>query len=178
MVRRDGDFFGTYDSRHSRIFPINVEFPPIDPVVFEYSFQLRSTASHHDVWRAGRGQLLSIKIGIVQEVDAINDHALFSGWFALQHLFALHDACVFLTHVIAGACRYVIPVRPNRGTRIVRKEGPQKFIPIVGPERISSGAHRVTHRVRSLWPSLTAWTCCRGLLLRSGRRGRTRRRYE
>src|SRR5689334_25008957 len=62
---------------------------------------------------------------------------------------------MFLDHVVASACRYVITIGPNGGPRIIRKERSQKLVTIVFAEGIFTGTHCITNRERSLA------LCCR-----------------
>src|SRR5262245_34806054 len=62
---------------------------------------------------------------------------------------------MFLDHVVAGTCWYVITIRPNGGPRVIRKERSQKLVTIVFAERIFTGTHCIANRERSLA------LCCR-----------------
>src|SRR5215203_2445761 len=57
---------------------------------------------------------------------------------------------MLLDHLVAGAGRRVVPVGPDRRTRIVRKQRTEEFVPIVRTERIRPRADRVAHRIRTL----------------------------
>src|SRR5262249_38913669 len=92
----------------------------------------------------------AVNIRVVQEIHSVNDEALLAGRLAPEHLRALHDAGMFLDHVVASAGRDVVTVGPDRRARIIGEEQPQKFVAIVRAERVGACADRVAHRVRAL----------------------------
>ena len=51
------------------------------------------------------GSCLAVDVGVVQEVHAVDDDALFGGGLALQHLASFNDAGCFWIDVVAGAGR-------------------------------------------------------------------------
>ena len=111
--------------------------------------QLRSTSRHHDVRRPGRRESLAVDVGVVQEVHAVDDHALLGRRLPLEHPVAIDDARVLLNHVVAGAGRVVVAVGPDRRAGVIREERPVERVAIVRPERIGRRADRVAHRVRA-----------------------------
>src|SRR5437870_4857585 len=52
--------------------------------------------------------------------------------------------------------RGTLPVRPDRGPRVVGEERPQELVAVVRPEWIGPDAHGVAHRVRTLRTFLSA----------------------
>ncbi len=97
--------------------------------------------------RARGRRLRAVEVGDVQEVHAVDDHALFRGVLTLEHARAVGHAGVLLDHVVAGARGHVVAVGPDGGTGIVGEERPQELVPIVGTEGAGPLAHRVAHRV-------------------------------
>ena len=82
-----------------RILPIYLDLPVVDSIVpiilvvlLAHSFELRSSLGHHDVGRAGGRKRKTIDVGIIQEIDTIDDDALLGGLFALEHLRPVDDA--------------------------------------------------------------------------------------
>src|SRR2546427_608089 len=154
------------------IGPIHGEAPRVDAVVIEDAVQLRATGGQDHIGRARGRQRAAVEIRVVQEVHAIDDHALLGRCLAEQHVAAIDGAGVLLDDVVAGAGRYVISVRPHRRTWVIGEQRPQEFVAIVRAERIGARAHRITHRERTLllgWPQWADSWC------RVGRRRRRRR---
>jgi hypothetical protein len=150
VIWSHGDLLRAGDFGVGRILPINVKLPDKDSVILEDILQLRAASRHHNVRSARRRKPLAINVRVVQEIHSANDDALLAGRLALEHLRALHDACMLLDHVVARAGRDVITVGPDREPRIIGEERSQKFVAIVGSEGIGTGADRVAHRVRAL----------------------------
>ena len=119
VIRRDTDFLRAGDPGIGRILPVDVELPCVDGFGFENPIQLRSAGCHHDVRRARRRKRCPVDVGVVQEVDVLDDEALFGRRFAFQHPRAIDDAGVLLggngvgNPVVAGARRDVVPVGPD-----------------------------------------------------------------
>ena len=122
-----------------------MKFPDQNNVVFENIFQLRAAGCHHDIGRAFWRQVATVKVRVVEKIDAVDDYALLASSLSAQHLFSLDDAGVFLNHLVAGAAGKVITIGPHCRPRIVGKKRPQKFVSIVRTERVAAGAHGITH---------------------------------
>src|SRR5258708_8875487 len=113
-----------------RIRPVHMELPGVDSIILEDLFKLRSACRHHDVWRALRRKLFAVQVRIVQEVDAVYDHALLRGRLALQHFRSIRHAGMLLDHVVSGAGWNVVTVRPDGGPRVIREEGSKEFVTV------------------------------------------------
>ena len=61
------------------IDPVDVEFIDVDAVVGEMIVELGTSGGDHDVRRAGWWKIVSINVGVVEEVDAIEEDALLGG---------------------------------------------------------------------------------------------------
>src|SRR5262249_25435201 len=152
----DCDLLRTSNACISRILPINMEFPCEDGVIFKDLFQLRAPRRHYDIRRASRRQTPSIKVRGVQEIDTVDDHTLLSGRLAPEHPGAIGDADMLLDDFVARARGSVVAVGPNRRSRIIGKQRPEEFIPIIRTKRIRTRADRITHRVGTLGARLSA----------------------
>src|SRR4029453_11443998 len=102
---------------------------------------LRSAAGHHDVRRALGRELLPIEVDVVEEVHAVDDHALFGRVLPLEHARTIGNARVLLNDRVAGARRYVVPVWPDGRPGIIGEERAYELISIVGPKRVGADAH-------------------------------------
>src|SRR5262245_35712680 len=177
MIWSYGDLFRADGFCVGRILPIDFKLPYQDPVIFEDILQLRTAGRHYDVRRAGRRKPIAVNVSVVQEIHSVNDDALLAGRLALEHLCALHDARMLLDHVVSRAGRDVIAVGPDRRSRVVGEERPQKFVARVWAERVGAGADGVAHRERALLAgllsalaALSAWRLLPRLNRRAWRR--------
>src|SRR6266536_1956840 len=98
---------------------------------------------------------MTIDVGIVKKIDAVDDKALLGCRQTFKHLVSFGNAGMFLNDVVAGTGWVVVPVRPDGGTWIVWEERSQKLVAIVSPERIGANTYGIAHRIRSLA------RCCR-----------------
>ncbi len=130
--------------------PIHVELPGVDGVVLHDLFQLRAAGGHHNVGCSGGRQSSAIDIGVIEEVDIVDDDALFGGWLAGEHSGAVGDAGVFLYDVVAGTGGNVVAVGPDGGARIVGEERALELVAVIRSERIGTGAYGVTNGVGTL----------------------------
>src|SRR5215471_488149 len=84
MIRSYTDLFRTGDFSVRRILPVDVEFPCQDPVIFKDPLQLGAACSHYYVGRPRGREALAIKVGVVQEIHAVDDDTLLGGRLALE----------------------------------------------------------------------------------------------
>src|SRR5262249_27001232 len=110
-----------------------------------------------------------------------DEHALLARRLAFQHLRPFDHARVLLggarvrNTVVPGAAWIVVTVAADRRTGLIREEGAEELVTIVGTERIRADADRGTHRAPALRARLAARTAAAlrvRLLRRSGRRCR------
>lgn len=80
-------------SRLRRVRPVHMKIPHIHAIVIHIPHELGSTRGEHGIGRTGWRQTCAIKIRIVEEVDAVDDDALFGGRFTAEHALAIHHAC-------------------------------------------------------------------------------------
>ena len=76
VVGRHGDPGRTAQAGFRGVIPVDVKLPGVDAIVIEYLVQLRAPRGHDDVGCARRWQRLPVDVGIVEEIDAVDDEAL------------------------------------------------------------------------------------------------------
>ena len=130
MIGRDACRLRTGDASLRRVFPVHAERPRVDPVIVQVTAKLRSTGGEHRVGRARRRELCPLEVGVVEEVHAIHHHALFRRRFSAQHAHPIDHTGVLLDHVVAGAGGDVVPVGPDRRSRVVGEQRAQELVPV------------------------------------------------
>ena len=167
-IRRDGDPRRSFQTGLRHVFPVREELPRDDRIGGEVLPELRAAGCQHDVRRAPGGQPRAVEVGVVQEVDVVDDEALLARGLALEHGLALDDTGVLLDDFIAGAGRHVVAIGPHRRTGVVREKGPEKFIAVVSAHRVACGAYGIAHGVG---PLRSRHWCLRPAFAAGGRYG-------
>jgi hypothetical protein len=119
VIGHNLDLKGTICLRIRGVIPVDVNVPEVDAVVIEDLPELRAPSRHHDIRRSRSRQFLAIDVGVVQEIHAVNDNALFGGELARKHILAICNTGVLLNHVVARAGCHVIAIGPNCRPRVV-----------------------------------------------------------
>ena len=81
---------------------------------------------------SSRRDLLTIDIGVVQEIHAIDNEALLGCVLTFQHFCAIGHKGLLLHHAIAGAGRHVVTIGPDSRARVIGKQRSHEFISVIG----------------------------------------------
>ena len=149
-IRRHVDLPWASQRGVGRPRPVHVHLPHVEPVVVEVVVKLRAAGGQHQVRRPGGRQRGAVEVGRVQEVDAVDDHALLGGGLTGEHLHAVYHTDVLLNDLVAGAGGHVVAIRPHRRTRVVGEERPLEDVAMVGAGGIGRRADGVANRVRRI----------------------------